>query len=132
MGATSKKDKMTLIVDTNEFYDRVGLVWNYYELEWLGFKPFDYCGNFDLEDLPQLQEFCRLNCDYHIVSGFKGSRKLNKLVPDARCYWLANGDKDPTLVHNFLLDPNLHLIMEDVITEATAVLRDIKNRGERE
>ena len=58
MGATSKKDKMTLIVDTNEFYDRVGLVWNYYELEWLGFKPFDYSGNFDLDDLPQLEEFC--------------------------------------------------------------------------
>jgi hypothetical protein len=132
MGATSNKDKMTLIVDTNEFYDRVGLVWNYYELEWLGFKPFDYSGNFDLDDLPQLQEFCQLNPEYHIVSGFPGGRKINKFVPDARCYWIANGDKDPTLMLNFLLNPNLPLIMEDVITAATAVLRDIKNRRERE
>jgi hypothetical protein len=130
MGATSKQDKMTLIVDGDEFYNRVGLVWDYYELEWLGFKPFDYNGNFDLDDLPQLLEFCQLNPDYHIVSGFKGGRKINKLVPDARCYWLANGDKDPTLIHNFLLDPNLPLIVEDAITAAAAVFRDIKNRGE--
>ena len=130
MGATSKQDKMTLIVDGDEFYNRVGLVWDYYELEWLGFKPFDYNGNFDSDDLPQLLEFCQLNPEYHIVSGFKGGRKINKLVPDARCYWLANGDKDPTLIHNFLLDPNLPLVVEDAITAAAAVLRDIKNRGE--
>ena len=130
MGATSKQDKMTLIVDGDEFYNRVGLVWDYYELEWLGFKPFDYNGNFDSDDLPQLLEFCQLNPEYHIVSGFRGGRKINKLVPDARCYWLANGDKDPTLIHNFLLDPKVPLIVEDAITAAAAVLRDIKNRGE--
>jgi hypothetical protein len=61
-----------------------------------------------------------------------GGRKINKFVQDARGYWLAIGDKDPSLLLNFLLDPNLPLIMEDVITEATSVLRDIKNRGERE
>ena len=118
------------MVDTNEFYDRVGLVWNYYELEWLGFKPFDYSGNFDPEELPQLLDFCRLNPEYHIVSGFKGGRMINKLIPEARGYWLANGDRDPSLMFNFLLNPNLPLVMEEIITAASAVFRDIKNRGE--
>ena len=130
MGARANENKMTLLVDIDEFYDRVGLVWDYYELEWLGFKPFDYIGNFDSEELPQLLEFCRLNPEYHIVSGFKGGRMINKLVPEARGYWLANGDGDPSLILNFLLDPNLSLVTEDVITAAAAVFRDIKNRGE--
>ena len=132
MGAKAKHDKMTLIVDIDEFYDRVGLVWDYYELEWLGLKPFDFGGYFDSDEIPRLLEFCNLNPEYHIVSGFRGGRKINKFVPDARGYWLAIGDKDPSLLLNFLLDPKLPLIMEDVITEATAVLRDVKNRGERE
>ena len=130
MGARANENKMTLMVDTNEFYDRVGLVWNYYELEWLGFKPFDYSGNFDPEELPQLLDFCRLNPEYHIVSGFKGGRMINKLIPEARGYWLANGDRDPSLMFNFLLNPNLPLVMEEIITAASAVFRDIKNRGE--
>ena len=130
MGAVANENKMTLLVDIDEFNDRVGLVWDYYELEWLGFKPFDYCGHFDPDILPQLLDFCRLNPEYHIVSGFRGGRKINKLVPDARCYWLANGDRDPSLLLNFLHDPNLPLVMEEIITAAAAVFRDIKNRGE--
>ena len=128
MGAIANENKMTLLVDSREFKERVGLVWNYYELEWLGFKPFDYCGDFRPKELPQLQEFCRLNPEYQIVSGIGGGRKINKLIPNARSYWLANGDRDPSLMVNFLLNPNLPLIMEDVITAAAAVFRDIKNR----
>lgn len=130
MGARANENKMTLLVDTNEFYDRVGLVWNYYELEWLGFKPFDYSGDFETEELPQLLEFCRLNPEYHIVSDRGDSRMLNKFVPNARSYWLASGDRDPSLVLNFFANPNLALVMEDVITAAAAVFRDIKNRRE--
>jgi hypothetical protein len=40
---------------------------------------------------------------------------------------IANGDKDPALMLNYLLDPNWLLNHEDGVSSALAELDDIKN-----
>ena len=129
VGARARENHVELIVNYDEFYSRVGLVTNYYDLEWLGFVGHDFAGSFDPCHLPQLLTFCEQNPDHHVVSIVAPGRYVNKLVPgEDNTYLLANNDKDPCIVLNHLLDPEWLLIVEDGISAALAEIHDIKNR----
>ena len=130
MGALSKQRNIEFTFSMDEFERRVGLISDYEELSWLGFNIDNFCGIFHPWRLAELLDFCRLNCDYHVVTGIGPGRYINRCVPDGGSYFLARGTKNPGLMVNYLLDPEWPLILEDGISAALAVFSDIKNRGD--
>ena len=126
MSATAREDHIELLVDINEFFDRVGIVGNYLELEWLGFKIESFSGSFRSERLPDLQHFCHENLDYHIVTYTGKGRYENRYVPGNVIYRLANGDRNPCLVLNHLIDPNRALVAEKTVCAVLAMLNDVE------
>ena len=129
MGARAREDRIQLYVSYRDFNLRVGLINNYYDLESLGLKGHDFGGCFMCDELGQLITFCRDNRQYHIVSCDGPGRRVNTLIHGKDYYMLANGDRDPALVLNYLLDPNWPLSYEDGVSSALAELNDIKNGG---
>ena len=131
MSATAREDRIELIVDINIFFNRVGIVGHYEELEWLGFKVECFAGSFRSERVPELQRFCQENPEYHIVSYTGDGRYENKYVPGQVLYRLANGDRNPILVLNHLVDPKQALVAEEIVCAALAVLDDVKTSDDR-
>ena len=126
MSARAKENKIELMVQSEDFNRQVGLINNYYDLEWLGLTGQDFSGAFGSWHLPQLIDFCRENPEYHIVSSDGPGRFVNCLLPDKVQYMIANKDNDPALVLNYLLDPQWPLLWEDGISSALAELDNIK------
>ena len=131
MGARAREQKIELIVRSRDFNRRVGLITNYYDLEWLGLSGHDFSGLFRSRFLPQLIRFCKENPEYHILTSDGPGRLLNQLVEGKSFYMIGDGDKDPALVLNYLLDPQWPVSYEDGISEALAQLDNIKNRRKR-
>ncbi|MBM4252914.1 MAG: hypothetical protein FJ146_13160 [Deltaproteobacteria bacterium] len=82
--------------DLHAFFKLVGKVWIYEELKFLDLEPQMMTGEFRSCHAQSLLDFCRSNPEYHIVSGFQ-LKVFNKFVPNARIYYLADGDSDPDL-----------------------------------
>jgi hypothetical protein len=127
MGARALENKMVLYVNYSAFCKRIGLLNNYYDLEALGLEAHDHSGSFFSHDLPELIAFCREHPEYHIVTCDGPGRRVNRLIHGKSYYMLANGDPDPALMLNYLLDPMWPLIYEEGISSALAELDDIKN-----
>ncbi|MBM4253979.1 MAG: hypothetical protein FJ146_18585 [Deltaproteobacteria bacterium] len=127
MGAKANHSKVELMVIFDDYFDRVGVVKNFYELERLGLTGHDFCGCFGTDLLPSLKMFIAENPTYHIVSSLGEGRVVNRLCENARSYLIANGDSEPLLELNFLLDPQWPLIYEDGMAAAIAELNNIKN-----
>ncbi|MBM4254140.1 MAG: hypothetical protein FJ146_19415 [Deltaproteobacteria bacterium] len=127
MGAKANQTKVELLVNYDEFFVRVGAVRNFYELEWLRLTGHDFCGMFGKAQLPALKNFVAQHPTYHIVSSLRNGRYANRLCADANSYLIANGDRDPSLELNFLLDPQWPLIYEEGMAAAIAELNNIKN-----
>jgi hypothetical protein len=87
--------------ELGEFFRRVGKVWIYEELAFLGLDPDCLSGKFRRDRLHLLQEFCARETGYHIIS-CKDYRIYNKLIPNAKRYYLADGDDDPNLMVHLL------------------------------
>ena len=127
MGATRREDHIEVLFDIKQFYDRVGMVVTYMEVEWLDLPVVDIGGTFDEEHVPQLLQFCAENPEFHIVTCTGPWRLANKYVTGKRVYMLASGDQNPYLVLNSALDPNRALVAEEVICAALAILNQGKN-----
>jgi hypothetical protein len=84
-----------------EFFKRVGRIWIYEELMFLGIEPETLAGKFRSGRLHLLQEFCLNDPDFHIVS-CQDYKIYNKYIPDANGYYLADGDNDPNLMVDLL------------------------------
>ena len=128
MGARASEHKIELFVTSRDFNRRVGLITNYYDLEWLGLTGHDFCGTFECRFLPQLIQFCKDNPEYHILTSSGPGRLINCLVEGNDFYKVGDGDKDPALVLNYLLDPQWLVSYEDGISSALAELDNVKNR----
>ena len=131
MGARSRVNKIELMVESDRFNRRVGLITIFYDLEWLGLSGHDFSGLFRSCFIPQLIQFCKENPEYHILTSGGPGRLLNHLVEGKSFYMIGDGDKDPALVLNYLLDPQWPISYEDGISEALAELNNIKNRRKR-
>ncbi|MBM4254147.1 MAG: hypothetical protein FJ146_19450 [Deltaproteobacteria bacterium] len=127
MGARARVDKIELYVSYSDFNRRIGLINNYYDLVSLGLEGHDFSGCFMCDDLSQLIDFCREHRQYHIVTCDGPGRRVNRLIQGKDYYMLANGDRDPALVLNYLLDPDWPLSYEDGVSSALAELDNIKN-----
>ena len=129
MGAYLKAEPTTLLVKHSEFSELVGLIEDSYVLSKLGLTPNNLSGIFRNEDLSDLFDFCQSNPAYHIISYVGPGRYVNKYVKNTNSYGLANGSKDPSIILNMTLDPEMPLILEDAICETLAILDYIKNRN---
>jgi len=127
MGARAKINKIELMVSLEHFFRRVGIIKNYYRLESLGLSDHDFSGMFPGDRLSQLTRFCERNPRYHIVSSVGEERFVNRVVIGADFYLIADGERDPVLELNFLLDPEWHVLWEDGISETLAEINNIKN-----
>lgn len=126
MSATVRAGHIELLVDINEFFNRVGIIGHYEELEWLGFIVDNFGGSFWPERVTELQRFCLENPEYHIVTYTDSGRYANKYVAGKGLYRLAKGDKNPSLVLNHFIDPKRELVAEDMICAALAILDEVK------
>ena len=131
MGARARENKIELIVQSRDFNRRVGLIKNYYDLEWLGLSGHDFCRAFRRCFLPQLIQFCKENPEYHIVTSDGPGRLINRLVEEKSFYLIGVGEKDPALVLNYLFDPHWPVSYEDGVSAALAELDNLKNRRKR-
>ena len=129
MGATVNPKHAELILHMENFVHRVGLIYDYDELWWIGLKPRSLSGSFGPQCCVELIQFCAENRDYHIVSSVSPGRYINRYEPGDHIYFLANGDNSPNLILNHTLDPEWPLIAEDGISAALAELDDIKDRN---
>ena len=84
-----------------QFYNRVGRIWIYEELMFLGIEPETLTGKFRSGRLGLLQALCAKEPEFHIVS-CQDYKIYNKYIPDANGYYLADGDKDPSLMVDLL------------------------------
>ena len=126
MAACGQQDKLELITSVADFFRRTGIVADYRELEWLGFKLDNYIGIFSKKYLPQLLEFCEANPEYHIVTSTEPGRLVNAYIPGKKTYNLAKGDPSSNLVHNRFLDPRRPLIDEDLTCKALTMINESK------
>ena len=87
--------------DLHAFFERVGKVWIYEELNFLDLEPDMLTGEFHSDTVQSLIDFCSVNSGYHVISS-KDGKVHNKLMPDATSYYLADGDADPSLFVDFV------------------------------
>ena len=125
MGATYREFEPELTDDFNSFFDRVGLLHCYKDIEPLGFYLDNFTGIFNEKRLKELSAFCENNFAYHIVTQTHPGRYENRYVPDCGCYFLADGDKNPNLVLNPFLKKNAELCSEEVFDKALAMILEI-------
>ena len=67
-------------------------------LKELGLKPCKLFSLFCEDHISQLEQFCKKNPTYHIISRMPNGA-FNKTLPNAYYYYLARGSKDPHLVY---------------------------------
>jgi len=129
MGATYKEFGSELTDDYSAFFDRVGMLRYYKDLEPLGFYLDNFTGIFYEKQAKQLLNFCERNNAYHIVTQTHPGRYENRCVPGCRTYFLADGDKNPNLVLNPFLKKSVELFSEEVSDKALAMILEINRSG---
>jgi len=127
MVATANPNLIELYTDFVAFDERVGLILNYYSLEFLGLAGQGFSGCFGPNSSADLLEFCRANPEFHVVTCVAPGRYVNKYQDGGHLYFLGQGDRNPTLVLNHLISPEWQLINEDTISSALAELDKIKS-----
>jgi hypothetical protein len=126
MGASGYEDRVELMLDITEFYDRVGIIADDRELAWLGFNLDIFLLGFRPVHLPKLLDFCREHPEYHVASFVGPERLANKYVPGRNLYLLANGDRNPNLVLDTAANPNRALVNEEMICSALTMFSNTK------
>jgi hypothetical protein len=111
-----------------QFFRRVGQIWLYEELTFLGLDPDCPSGKYRLDRLHLLQEFCARETGYHIIS-CKDYRIYNKLIPNAKSYYLADGDVDPNLMVNLLSRLTADEFLQVGHTMLAPIVGDVKRSG---
>jgi hypothetical protein len=85
---------MKFIHDYIEFRNRTKPICDDFDLDLI---PDVELGGFFPHRLDELKRYCADNPEYHIISILPSAVKVNKPVPSARIYLLADGDADPSL-----------------------------------
>jgi len=129
MPATAAEYKMELTDDLDAFFDRTGIMLSGEELNWLGLKSNDCEAIFRECEVHMIQEFCKKNVEYHIMTMTDPGHIEYRYVSGRRVYYLAKGDKNPNLALNPLVGPNAALFTERVIETALTIIADINRSG---
>jgi hypothetical protein len=86
---------MKIIYDYDEFHNRTKPICDHFDLDHI--EPDSLIGHFFPSRLHELTQYCIDHPQYHIMSILPKQVKVNRPVEAARCYLLAEGDKDPDL-----------------------------------
>ncbi|MCX6107586.1 MAG: hypothetical protein NTY08_17315 [Proteobacteria bacterium] len=111
--------------DLHTFFKRVGKVWVYDELKFLDLEPEMMTGEFRCYSVQSLIDFCASNPEYHIISR-KDCKVYNKFMPEARAYYLADGDAEPELFVDFMRGLDVHELLQVGYTVFTPIVGTIK------
>ena len=114
--------------ELSKFFRQVGRVWIYEELMFLGLEPDCPSGKFRRDRLHLLQEFCARERGYHIIS-CKNYKIYNKFVPNAKSYYLADGDNDPQLMVDLLSRLTADEFLQVGQTMLAPIVGDVKSSG---
>ncbi len=90
------------------------------DLSELGLKEFILRGIFPPQNSAELINFCKKNPEYHIVSYVNSNMKVNKYIPGASFYFLADGDPNPQLLYSTALSDEELEIFELRIAQLAA------------
>jgi hypothetical protein len=85
---------MKLIRDYIEFKKRTRPIRDDFDLDII---PDGGLGRFLPERLNELTQYCADHPHYHIMSALPSAIKVNRAVPTAKFFLLAEGDSDPDL-----------------------------------
>ena len=94
-----KTDNLCMTAKRKKFYafcrltGRIGAAIQVWEL---GIEDNDYSARFSEDRIPMLQRFCENNPQFHIMSRL-GKNLCNNHIPGASYYYLASGNKEPSL-----------------------------------
>lgn len=81
-------------------------------IEEYGIRADCALGEFNKKRLDELLKFCRSNPDLHIASFMPGGVIFNRASPDARWYFLGDGDANPRLVAR---DPEMLISIQKAV-----------------
>ena len=114
--------------ELGQFFKRVGQIWIYEELMFLGIDPETLAGRFRSESLHLLQELCAKEPTFHIIS-CEDYKIYNKYIPNANGYYLADGDKDPSLMVDLLSRLTADEFLQVGHTMLPPIVGEIKRSG---
>jgi hypothetical protein len=97
---------MKFILDRKIFDARTKPIQDEFDLN---LAPDIGLGIFFPNRLKELETYCAEHPEYHIISILPASIKINKPVPNARFYRLAEGDADPDL---YCCDAMSHALLQ--------------------
>ena len=81
----------------HQFYEKIGIINWYKDLEAIGLTPKNVFCTFDENDIEMLLNFCQKNPKFHIVTNLSDYKTVNRFVRGDYIYSLAYGDCDPRL-----------------------------------
>lgn len=96
----------------SDFERRVGVLNWYEDVEALGFTTDCFTGAFYHRDIPMLKNFCFDNPQFHIVTFFSITHSVNRIDHSGKAFFLANGEKDPSLELNLPQEVRDHFASE--------------------
>jgi hypothetical protein len=112
-------------IELQQFFKRVGKIWLYEELVFLGIEPERLTGKFGPSGLHSLQDFCSKNPDFHIIS-CHDYKIFNQCKPNANSYYLADGDTDPDLMIDLLSRLTVDEYLQVGQTKVAPIVREVK------
>ena len=130
MWATRYEHQPEIADDAETFSERTGPLWNYSELNGLGFRMFSFTGAFWPSDVPMLLDYCKKNPCYHIISITASGIYKNCYMPDQRLYVLGDGDSNPDFELNQFLHKNPELFAEEGPAKAFAMFSKVDEGDE--
>ena len=111
--------------DIHIFFHRTGIIFLADNIKQLGLDSADFRGHFDANGIEELNIFCAINPQYHIITMTQPGIMKNRYLDGNRFYFLADGDKNP----NLALDPFLHksaaLFEEEMLDKALAKFTNV-------
>lgn len=115
--------------DHNQFCKLVGKVWLYPILNFLDLEPDALSGHFEPQKVQTLIDFCAINPEFHIIS-CNDHKIYNKYIPNANCYYLADGEQNPDLLFDFTTLLGVNELLQIGQTKFAPVMRKIQNSGD--
>ena len=94
-----------------KFTKQIGLIFWPTDIAALGLEPYCDIGGFYKSKLGVLFEFVEKNSSFLIVT-CKGPNMYNRYEPNGHGYYIADGDPDPSLVHDICA--SVELAMESL------------------